>query len=47
VHEEAREDRPAEMELKWGVMNTNNEEPGHCGFSTLEVESPEEGKLYV
>lgn len=45
-HPESDPDTPR-LPWKWGVMGTSSDgEGGHCGFSSEEVEMPEEGKIY-
>jgi hypothetical protein len=33
--------------LKWGAVETQSEEVGHCSFSSETVELPRKGRLYA
>jgi hypothetical protein len=44
-----REEAAGEQKLMWGVMDSTEEDEdtiGHCGFSSLDVDSPQLGHLY-
>lgn len=44
-----REKAAEEQKLMWGVMDAapeNEDAVGHCGFSSLDVDSPHHGHLY-